>query len=134
MLAGELSRREGFAPALVGSPGEVGLCERVGAGCLPSLAGRLDLRQTLAFVGAADLVVCNSSFVLHAAAASRRPALALLGPAFDSASRHQRQWGYEGLTISLGREVREGRGVAEVQEAVAGLERLQAERAGAAVR
>ena len=59
------------------------------------------LRTTFALVAASDLVVCHSSLLLHVAAAFARPALALLGPSFRSASQHQAQWGYPGLCHSL---------------------------------
>jgi ADP-heptose:LPS heptosyltransferase len=80
-----------------------------------------DLRTLFALVAASDLVVCNSSMLLHVAAAFGVPALVVLGRAFDSAAGHQAQWGYPGLSRSLGREAAAGRGLwtpAEVLEAV----------------
>ncbi len=63
-----------------------------------------DLRQVFALLAASDLVLCNSSMPLHAAAAFSRRILVLLGPAFPSARAHQAQWGYPSLSLSLGRE------------------------------
>ncbi|HBL28244.1 MAG TPA: glycosyl transferase [Acidobacteria bacterium] len=60
-----------------------------------------DLRTNFALVAACDAVVCHSSLLLHVSAAFARPALTLLGPSFPSASRHQAQWGYPGLSRSL---------------------------------
>jgi ADP-heptose:LPS heptosyltransferase len=62
------------------------------------------LRQLFALVAACDLVVCNSSMLLHVAAAFAKPALVLLGRSFPSASQHQAQWGYAGISRSLGLE------------------------------
>lgn len=62
------------------------------------------LREVFALAAAADLVVCNSSMPLHAAAAFGKPAVVLLGESFPSARQHQAQWGYPGLSRSLGKE------------------------------
>jgi heptosyltransferase-2 len=62
------------------------------------------LRRAFALMEAADLAVCNSSMLLHAAAAFGKPSLVLLGDSFASASLHQAQWGYPGLSRSLGKE------------------------------
>jgi heptosyltransferase-2 len=56
--------------------------------------GQLSLRESFAAIASARLVVCNSSVAMHAAAAFRKPALVLLGPAFSSAAQHAAQWGY----------------------------------------
>jgi heptosyltransferase-2 len=63
-----------------------------------------DLRQTFGIISTADLVICNSSMAMHVAAAFAKPAVVVLGPAFASAAAHQAQWGYRGLSRSLGRE------------------------------
>jgi ADP-heptose:LPS heptosyltransferase len=62
------------------------------------------LRQVFALLARSDLVLCNSSMPLHAAAAFSRRILVLLGPSFPSARAHQAQWGYPGLSESLGLE------------------------------
>ncbi len=77
-----------------------------------------ELRQLFALVAASDLVVCNSSMLLHVAAAFAKPTLVLLGPSFPSAAQHQAQWGYAGTCRSLGQEPG-GRGVATPAEALA---------------
>jgi ADP-heptose:LPS heptosyltransferase len=69
------------------------------------------LREVFALIAAADLIVTNSSMPLHVAAAFDKPAVVTLGEAFPSARRHQAQWGYPGLTRSLGREPGERSGV-----------------------
>jgi ADP-heptose:LPS heptosyltransferase len=85
----------------------------------------LDLRRTFALVAAADLVVCNSSMLLHVAAAFSKPAVVLLGESFPSAASHQAQWGYPGLCRSLGREPGGAGRLATVDEALAAVrERL----------
>ncbi len=62
------------------------------------------LREVFALIAAADLVVSNSSMTLHAAAAFDKPVVVTLGESFPSARRHQAQWGYPGLSQSLGKE------------------------------
>ncbi len=69
-----------------------------------NLAGQLSLRQTFGVLAAADLVLTNSSMVLHAAAAFATPTVALLGPGFTSRRLHDCQWGYDQAYTSLGRE------------------------------
>ena len=68
----------------------------------------LGLRQLFGLVAASDLVVCNSSMLLHVAAAFAKPVFVLLGETFPSAARHQLQWGYEGLSVSRGKEAGQG--------------------------
>jgi ADP-heptose:LPS heptosyltransferase len=89
--------------AIVGGPMERGLAEELAAGGGRALSG-LGLRETFALVAASHLVLCNSSMLLHVAAAFWRPTVALLGPSFPSASAHQAQWGYPVTCVSLGRE------------------------------
>jgi ADP-heptose:LPS heptosyltransferase len=66
--------------------------------------GRLSLRQTFALVSSADLVICNSSMLMHTAAAFSKPTIVLLGDYFSSARQHARQWAYTGTSIVLGKE------------------------------
>jgi len=63
-----------------------------------------DLRKFFALLVPSDLLVTNSSMPLHAAAAFGRPSVVLLGESFPSARQHQAQWGYPGLSVSLGKE------------------------------
>jgi heptosyltransferase-2 len=100
---------EGLAIAIAGGPKDGPLGERITAaasGAL-NLAGALSLRETFALIAAADLVLCNSSVLMHAAAAFQKPTFALLGPSFPSARQHDAQWGYPGTCRSLGREMGE---------------------------
>jgi len=83
----------------------------------------LGLRQAFAAVAAADCVVTSPSMVLHAAAAFERPCLVLLGPAWSSTLAHDRQWGYPGLSATLGPEPGQ-RGIADGPEALKGTLRL----------
>ncbi|MFB2935448.1 glycosyltransferase family 9 protein [Aerosakkonemataceae cyanobacterium BLCC-F154] len=69
-----------------------------------NLAGDLTLRETFALVAAADLVVCNSSMLMHVAAAFAVPAVVLLGDYFPSSKQHFAQWGYPGLSHIFGKE------------------------------
>lgn len=97
---------EDLSLLILGGPGDEEAVLRVAAAA-PG-ARRFEeppgLRRTFALVAASDLVVCNSSMLLHVAAAFGKRAVVLLGPAFPSAAAHQAQWGYPELSVSLGRE------------------------------
>lgn len=82
------------------------------------------LRATFALAAACDVMVCNSSLLLHVAAAFGKPVLALLGPAFRSARQHQAQWGYPDLSRSLGREKGERDEICSPEEARAALREI----------
>jgi len=69
--------------------------------------GLLSLRESFAVVAAADMVICNSTMLMHVAAAFRKPCLVLLGPIYNSAQEHHAQWGYP-ETVVYGKE--NGRG------------------------
>jgi len=58
------------------------------------LTGQLSLAECFAVISAARAVVCNSSMAMHAAAAFRKPCLAVLGPQFTDAGEHAAQWAY----------------------------------------
>ncbi len=73
-----------------------------------SLAGETSLRESFAIVERADLLICNSSVLMHVAAAFDIRAIVLLGSHFNSASEHDRQWGAPKTTI-LGPENSVGR-------------------------
>ena len=58
----------------------------------------------MAVISRADLVICNSSFAMHAAAATGVRAIVLLGDQYESARAHAAQWGHGDLTTILGRD------------------------------
>ena len=64
-----------------------------------------NLRQSMAVISRADLVICNSSFAMHAAAAAGVHAIVLLGDQYESARAHAAQWGHGDLTTILGRDL-----------------------------
>jgi heptosyltransferase-2 len=77
---------------------------RLASGGALDLTGRSTLRQSMAVISRADLVICNSSFAMHAAAGSDVHAIVLLGEQYESARAHAAQWGYGDLTTVLGRD------------------------------
>jgi ADP-heptose:LPS heptosyltransferase len=97
---------DGLSVLVLGGPREEATVARVAAASPRawSLPEPPPLRQVFALAATADVIVCNSSMLMHAAAAFAKPTLVLLGESFPSASRHQAQWGYPGLCRSLGRE------------------------------
>ncbi len=108
--------------ALAG-PGEGELVARIAAAApnaraFPEPPG---LREVFALIAAADLVVANSSMPMHAAAAFGKPVVVTLGEAFPSARRHQAQWGYPGLSRSLGKEPEAGSSLTTPAEALAAI-------------
>jgi heptosyltransferase-2 len=135
-LAAGLAAPGGPSLLVIGGTGERELAAEVTAAAaavapcrgLPEPPG---LREVFALVAACDLVVCNSSMLLHVAAAFAKPAVVLLGPAFPSASQHQRQWGYAGLSTSLGRESGASERICEPAEALRAVRERLAAIAGA---
>ncbi|HTG35238.1 MAG TPA: glycosyltransferase family 9 protein [Thermoanaerobaculia bacterium] len=116
-LLRQLADVPGLEIAIVGGPRERKLAAELAVACPGArVFPDLGLRETFALIAAADGVICNSSLLLHVAAAFSRPTLALLGPAFPSARGHQAQWGYPGTCWSLGREGG-ARGIATPEEA-----------------
>jgi len=104
-LAAGLGRRTDISVLVLTGPREREIAAAVTAACpgARSHAEPPGLRQVFALLARGDLVLCNSSMPLHAAAAFSRRTCALLGPAFPSASLHQAQWGYPS-SRTLGRE------------------------------
>ena len=101
LLAGE----GGNIVAVVGGPKdrEAGAQLAAAAPCVHDRTGS-SLRETFALVARADLVLCNSSMLMHAAAAFGKPAAVLLGAMYPSAARHAAQWGHGALCHVWGRE------------------------------
>jgi len=117
-LIAHLSQRQDLALVLVGGEGDRLQGTRFNPFPITNLIGQLSLRQTFALLAGADLVLCNSSMLMHGAAAFKVETLVLLGPAFGNPEQHDRQWGYQGYYQSLGREK------ATVGEAIAQVEFL----------
>jgi heptosyltransferase-2 len=113
-----LAGREVQVGVLAGR-GEEELATAVAAGArgASAAAPAPPLREAFAIIAASDLVVCNSSMPMHAAAAGGRPTLVVLGSSFHSAAAHQAQWGYPGLTTSLGQEQATGQPLAGAGDA-----------------
>jgi heptosyltransferase-2 len=102
-LAAALARAHPPAELLVlTGPAERELAVPILAACPTARWLAPELRALFALVAASDVVVSNSSVTLHVAAAFGKPTLVVLGPAFPSATHHQRQWGYDGLSVTLG--------------------------------
>jgi len=135
-LAAGLAAPGGPSLLVIGGAGERELAADVTAAAASvapcrGLAEPPGLREVFSLVAACDLVVCNSSMLLHVAAAFAKPAVVLLCPAFSSASQHQRQWGYAGLSTSLGREPGASERICEPAEALRAVRERLAAIAGA---
>jgi len=59
-----------------------------------SLAGEISMRIMFALVEASDVVLTNSTMLLHVAAAFRRPTVAVLGGSITKPDVHDKIWGY----------------------------------------
>ncbi|MFM0738729.1 glycosyltransferase family 9 protein [Paraburkholderia xenovorans] len=59
-----------------------------------SLAGELPMRSVFALAENADLVLTNSSMLMHVAAAFRRPTVAVIGGSITRPEVHDAIWGY----------------------------------------
>jgi heptosyltransferase-1 len=77
-LARQLKSRFGLASIAAGSTEEFGLCKHVGANL--NLAGRTSLKQLIALLQRAAIVIANDSGPMHIAAALSRPLVTLFGP------------------------------------------------------
>ncbi len=77
------SRRLGLTPVLIGSPGERELCERVNALTAgepaPVLAGHTGVRELIALLARARVLVGNDSGPAHVAAAVGTPVVTIFG-------------------------------------------------------
>jgi heptosyltransferase-2 len=69
-----------------------------------NLCGSTTLRQTFALCSSADLILCNSSMLMHAGAAFNKRTAVFLGPGFTSAQEHALTWGYPQTCIIMGPE------------------------------
>lgn len=92
--------------AILGSTadGELGEYVRGHSNSIVNFCGRTSLRETFALIWASHGVVCNSSMILHAAAAFDKPAVATLSEVFPSARKHKMLWGYGENDLHLGCE------------------------------
>lgn len=110
--------QDGWQVAVIGGPDDRKAGQRIAeatGGLALNLAGELSLRESCALVATAQALICNSSVAMHVGAAFAVPTLVLLGPLFESAVAHTRQWGWEN-TLILGPEPG-GRGIASTTEA-----------------
>jgi len=73
----------GLRSVLLAGPDEAGLCRAVAERCRTApadLAGRTGLRELIAVLERASVVLCHDSAPMHLAAALNRPLVAILGP------------------------------------------------------
>ena len=101
-----LDRQNCWTILLVGGPRDrdSGTQLSQGLSSVKNLAGSAGLRDTLALAASAGRVVCNSSFVMHAASAFDRPTIITLGPVYPSARAHAAQWSCNPRALVLGPE------------------------------
>lgn len=89
---------------ITGSKADQNKCNKVGGSSeVINICGDTTLREVFSIVKYSDLVICNSSMLMHVAAAFNKPSIVLLGESYSSAQAHKLQWGYES-TIVLGIE------------------------------
>ena len=95
---------------LLGDANDVNLGERIEEGNdrVINLISKTTLRETCAIIKSCDLLVSNSSFLMHVAGAFKIPNIVLLGEWYDSSRLHKKQWGHE-KSIILGKESSEGK-------------------------
>ena len=75
---------------------------------LLNLCGQLKLRESAALVSESDFLISNSSLAMHLAGAFHIPSITTLGPCYDSAQLHHKQWGYD-ENLMLGKEINQNR-------------------------
>jgi len=83
---------------ILGSAADAPLGEAITSGQpqVRNLCGQTSIRQSMALIATADLVVCHGSFVMHVAAAFHTPAVVILTRLFDP-KLHAVLWEVEGL-------------------------------------
>ncbi|MBN3756428.1 glycosyltransferase family 9 protein [Paraburkholderia sp. Tr-20389] len=69
-----------------------------------SLAGEVPMRIMFALVEQADVVLTNSTMLMHVAAAFRRPTVAVLGGSITKPDVHDAIWGYPTHYVSVAPE------------------------------
>lgn len=92
--------------AVIGGPKDIREGEVLASVGARNWAGQLSLRESFAVVAQSDFVITAPSMTMHVAAAFDVPTVVMLGPMFDSADAHHRQWGYPGNWCNLGRDAR----------------------------
>jgi lipopolysaccharide heptosyltransferase I len=75
---GPLKQRHGLASVIAGGPGDSKLAEQIPGGI--NLCGKTSLRQLVALLERAELVIANDSGPMHIAAALGRPLVSPFGP------------------------------------------------------
>ncbi|HUU82670.1 MAG TPA: lipopolysaccharide heptosyltransferase II [Phycisphaerae bacterium] len=78
-----LARQQGLPSVLLAGPDEADVCNRIEAACgqaVTNLAGTTSLRELVAVLERAVVVICHDSAPMHLAAALGRPLVCLLGP------------------------------------------------------
>lgn len=103
-LGARLAASAGIAAIAIGGETDRDAGARLAALGIATFTARLTLRQSFSTIARSELVICNSSFAMHAAAACGVPAIVLLGSDYPSAVAHAAQWGHGPLSIVLGRE------------------------------
>jgi heptosyltransferase-2 len=95
-LAGRLSSET--CGLVLGSNADLALGERIAQAShgWVNRCGDVSIRQSMALISLADLVVCHSSFVMHLAAAFNKPCIIILTRALDPVS-HKALWEVEGV-------------------------------------
>ena len=81
---------------LLGGVSDQRFCAELAEGLahVQNLAGRFTLSRAFGWIAGAQLVICNSSMAMHAAAAFRKPCVELLGDGIPDAEQHAVQWAY----------------------------------------
>jgi ADP-heptose:LPS heptosyltransferase len=87
---------------VVGSQEESPLGEQIvrGLNSWNNVCGKLSLRQSMALISQADLVICNSTLTMHLAAAFNKPCVVILAKEHDPKS-HAALWEVKGLHHQL---------------------------------
>jgi ADP-heptose:LPS heptosyltransferase len=101
---GRLLSEQRTSLAVVGAPADAAAGAALASSGALDLTGKCSLRQTIAVISRADLLLCNSSFAMHAAAAAGVRAIVLLGELYESARAHAAQWGHGSVTQVLGHD------------------------------
>lgn len=99
--AQEIADQTGWTPVITGVDAEMPLCEAVQRACptAQNLCGSMDLAATLSLIASAEVLIANSTGILHVAAALN---VAVVGLYPHSPAMSQYRWGpYTGRAVVL---------------------------------
>ena len=104
-LAEKIIKLDSTQIIIVGGTEDQNICKKIfdRVKACKNLCRKTTLRETFSLVATSDILISNSSVLMHVAGAFDINNLVLLGSWYDSAKLHHKQWGYKNTKI-IGKE------------------------------